>query len=162
MTQAAVLLEHFQQYNDPVAVDLSHMLYVNDLLSGVQTMAEATEYFKTAREIMHTGHVLIHHLIFLQNGKFKALPVSYLTPLVLFYQSPFLHVFFLLNFGMKNLAGTPLPSSKTKTWMNIEKELSAASQLEFPHWMDFDFLTSPSLFTFSPMLVSLSSVLSPI
>ena len=46
MTLAAVLLEHFQQYNDPVAVDLSHKLYVNNLLSGVQAEAEATAYFK--------------------------------------------------------------------------------------------------------------------
>ena len=59
MTLAAVLLEHFQQYNDPVAVDLSHKLYVDNLLSGVQTEAEAIAYFKKAREIMHAGHFVL-------------------------------------------------------------------------------------------------------
>ena len=32
----------------------------------------------------------------------------------------------------------PLPSPKIKTWMNIEKELSAASQFEFSRWIAFD------------------------
>ena len=32
----------------------------------------------------------------------------------------------------------PLPSSKTKPWMNIGKELPAASQFEFSPWIDFD------------------------
>ena len=59
MTLAAVLVEHFQQYNNPVAVDLSHELYVDNLLSGVQTEAEAIAYFKKAREIMHAGHFVL-------------------------------------------------------------------------------------------------------
>ena len=40
MTLRAILLEHFQQYNDPIAVELSHKLYVDNLLSNVQTKAE--------------------------------------------------------------------------------------------------------------------------
>ena len=37
----SVLLENFQQCNDPVTVDLSHKLYIDNLLSGAQTEAEA-------------------------------------------------------------------------------------------------------------------------
>ena len=42
MTLGAVLLEHFQQYKDPIAIDFSHKHYMDNLLSGVQKEAEAT------------------------------------------------------------------------------------------------------------------------
>ena len=48
----AVLLEHLQKYSHPVAVDISQKLYVDNLLSGAQTEAEAIAYFHNAREIM--------------------------------------------------------------------------------------------------------------
>ena len=56
MTLGAVLLENFQQYNDPVAVDLSQKLYADNLLSGAQTEVEAIAYFKEVREILQEGH----------------------------------------------------------------------------------------------------------
>ena len=62
MTLGAVLLEHLQKYNDSVVVDLPLKLYVHNLLSGVQTEAEATAYFHKAREIMQEGHLLLRQL----------------------------------------------------------------------------------------------------
>ena len=60
MTLAAVLLEHFQQYNDPVAIDLSYQLYVDNLLSGVQTEVEATAYVKKRAKSFHFIFIFIY------------------------------------------------------------------------------------------------------
>ena len=54
-----MLLEHLQKYSHPVAVDISRKLYVDNLLSGAQTKAEAIAYFNKAREIMHEGHFVL-------------------------------------------------------------------------------------------------------
>ena len=59
MTLGAVLLEHFQQYDDPIAIDLTHKLYVDNLLSGVQTEAEVTAYYQKACKIMREGHFVL-------------------------------------------------------------------------------------------------------
>ena len=48
-----------QRYNHPVAVDLSQKLYVESLLSGVQSEAEALAYVENAREIMQEGHFIL-------------------------------------------------------------------------------------------------------
>ncbi|XP_065058547.1 uncharacterized protein LOC135686274 [Rhopilema esculentum] len=59
MSLGAVLLEHLQKYSHPVAVDISQKLYVDNLLSGAPTEAEAIAYFHKAREIMHEGHFVL-------------------------------------------------------------------------------------------------------
>ena len=59
MALGAVLLKHLQRYNHPVAVDLSQKLYVDNLLSGIQSEAEALVYFETACEIMREGHFIL-------------------------------------------------------------------------------------------------------
>ena len=48
MTLGAVLIEHLQKYSDPTAVDLSQKLYVDNLLSGVQSEVAAITYFEKA------------------------------------------------------------------------------------------------------------------
>ena len=198
MTLAAVLLEHFQQYNDPVAVDLSHKLYVDNLLSGVQTEAEATAYFKKAREIMQAGHFVlrqwstnsprlrklinIHDLQtksdinpvlgllwnsstdsisfqskcfdsssdVLTKRKVLSLASQLFDPLGLVLPVTVLARLFLAELWDEKFGwDQPLPSPKMKTWMNIEKELSAASQFEFSRWIAFDSNQPVSLHVFT-------------
>ena len=51
-------LNILQKYSHPTAVDLSHKLYVDNLLSGVDNEAEAVAYFEKAREILKEGHFI--------------------------------------------------------------------------------------------------------
>ena len=187
MTLGAVLLEHFQQYNDPIAVDLTHKLYVDNLLSGVQTEAEATAYYHKACKIMKEGHFVlrqwstnsptllelvkadglqtksnVNSLLGLQWNSFtdclsfqpkffdsssdvltkrKVLSIAsqLFDPLglVLPVTIPgrlFLAELWDAKFGWDQ----PLPLSKVKVWLAIEKELSAVSQFAFPRWNNFD------------------------
>ena len=59
MTLGAVLLEHLQKYSHHTAVDLSHKLFVDNHLSGVDNEAEALAYFEKAREILKEGHFIL-------------------------------------------------------------------------------------------------------
>ena len=59
MSLGAVLLEHLQKYSHPVADDISQKLFVDNLLSGAQTEAEAIAYFHKAHKIMHEGHFVL-------------------------------------------------------------------------------------------------------
>ena len=59
MTLGAVLVKHLQKYSDPTAVDLSQKLYVDNLLSGVQSEVAAITYFEKARKIMQEGHFVL-------------------------------------------------------------------------------------------------------
>ena len=187
MTLGAVLLEHFQHYNDPVAVDLSHKLYVDNLLSGVQTEAEATAYYHKALEIMKEGHFVLRQwstnspnllelikahglqtksdttsLLGLQwnsstdclslqpklfdsssdvltKRKVLSIASQLFDPLGLVLPVPIPARLFLAalwdgKFGWDQ----PLPLSKVKIWLAIEKELSAVSHFTFPRWTHFD------------------------
>ena len=187
MTLGAVLLEHFQHYNDPVAVDLSHKLYMDNLLSGVHTEAEATTYYHKALDIMKEGHFVLHRwstksptllelikahglhttsdtnsLLGLQwksstdclslqptlfdsssdvLTKRKSLSIAsqLFDPLGLVLPVTIPARLFLAEvwdgkFGWDQ----PLPLSKGKVWLTIEKELSAVSQFTFPCWTHFD------------------------
>ena len=59
MTLGAVLIKHLQKYSDPTAVDLSQKLYVDNLLSGVQSEVAAITYFEKAHKIMQEGHFVL-------------------------------------------------------------------------------------------------------
>ena len=61
MTLGAVLLKHLQRYNHPIAVDLSQKLYIENLLSGVQSKAEALAYVEKAHTLMRVGHFTLCH-----------------------------------------------------------------------------------------------------
>ncbi len=54
-----MLLDHLQKYSHPTAVDISQKLYVNNILSGTETEAEAIPYYKQARSIMEEGHFVL-------------------------------------------------------------------------------------------------------
>ena len=58
LTLGAILQKHFQHYNVRVAVYLSHKLYIDNLLSGGQTEAEATAYYHRALDSMKGRFVL--------------------------------------------------------------------------------------------------------
>ena len=60
MTLGAVLLKDLQRYNHPVAVDSSQKLYVDNLLLGVQSEAEALAFVDQPSEIMQEGHFILH------------------------------------------------------------------------------------------------------
>ena len=187
MTLGAVLLEQFQQYDDPIAIDVTHKLYVDNLLSGVQTEAEATAYYQKACKIMREGHFVLRQWstnspILLELVKARGLqtksnvnsllglqwnsstdclsfqpkffdsssdvltkrkvlsiasqlfdPLGLVLPVTIPARL-FLAELWDAKFGWDQ----PLPLSKAKVWLAIEKELSTVSQFAFPRWINFD------------------------
>ena len=48
----AVLRHHLQQYQTPVADDITQNLYVDNVISGCSSEEAATQYYQQARHIM--------------------------------------------------------------------------------------------------------------
>lgn len=56
---AIVLSTHLHMYNEPVATDMSRKLYVDNVLTCVESEDEAMEYYHRSRKIMSDGSFLL-------------------------------------------------------------------------------------------------------
>jgi len=56
----AVLRYHLQQYQTPVADDITQNLYVNNIISGWSSEEAATQYYQQARQIMKVAKFNLH------------------------------------------------------------------------------------------------------
>ena len=59
MSLGAVLQHHLDQFDSPVAADISEKLYVDNLLSGVENEASAISYFHEARDLLQKGNFVL-------------------------------------------------------------------------------------------------------
>ena len=198
MSLGAVLQHHLDQFDSPVAVDISEKLYVDNLLSGVENEASAISYFHEARDLMQKGNLilrqwctnsaLLRHEVQQHNTGTRSSTISILglswdtkTDTISFPVQNFdstntqltkrhalsmtsklydplgmlspvtlvARLFIAELWDQKIDWDQPLPPNFSEKWQSIEKDLNAASRLEFSRWVNFDKAQPVSLHVFT-------------